>query len=255
MKSETILVTPKVAEEWLAKNTSNRPLRDNYALFLAEEMVDGRWRQNTGETIKFSKSEKLLDGQHRLQAVVVSGISIRFDVVFGLDDSIMDVIDTGLKRTAGDVLSLRGATHATLKASIVKSYMSSHSESSALSAGYSNRKIEQAYLQDREFWDNVTAESAKWQAKFKGLSGTFFGHCFATILKNSKHPTKAIPFFIGLASGKETEESVLNLRNKLINNKLSRAKLPGHAKIDLIRTHWNAYVKGAKHAIKAEGWL
>lgn len=256
MHTEIILITPQKAKAYLEKNVDNRPLRMSYVTTLANEMIAGRWRQGTGETIKFSKSDKLIDGQHRLHAVIQSGLSFRFLVAFGLDEKVIDVIDSGLKRTAGDVLSLLGSENSTLKAAIIKSFLASNPDGQgALSAGITNRRIEEFYLQDREFWDTIAKLSASWQAKFRGLSGTYFGYCFALIMKQSKYVDKAIPFFNALATGKEAPDTVIDLRNKLINNRLSVKKFTAAAKTDMIRSHWNAFIKGKKFSKKTEGWL
>jgi hypothetical protein len=62
----------------------------------------------TGEAIKFSTSGELIDGQHRLQAIIESGKPQWLLVIRGLDPATKAVIDTGAPRTAGDALKLVG---------------------------------------------------------------------------------------------------------------------------------------------------
>jgi hypothetical protein len=69
-------------------------------------MKEGRWQIN-GDTIRFS-SKRLLDGQHRLHAIIQSGVTIWALIVEELDDKIFDTIDTGRMRGPGDILSTFG---------------------------------------------------------------------------------------------------------------------------------------------------
>jgi hypothetical protein len=70
-------------------------------------MQRGEWELN-GETIKIADDGTLLDGQHRLEAVLHSGATIESVVVRGLPMIAQDTIDTGRRRRLADVLSLEG---------------------------------------------------------------------------------------------------------------------------------------------------
>jgi hypothetical protein len=108
--TETITVTPKLAEQWLNGNTHNRALRDPHVDFLASEITGGRWKEN-GETIKFSPTKQLIDGQHRLFAVIEAGKSIRALVAWNVSPDSFHTIDVGVVRTAGDTLGVDGEEH------------------------------------------------------------------------------------------------------------------------------------------------
>lgn len=110
-------ITPERAKQMLERNVRNRPLRQSHVASLAKDMLARRWK-NDGSPVRFSKTGKLLDGQHRLTAISVSGIAAQMVVITGLDDDVFDTIDTGSKRTMGDVLSLQGFANAKLVASI-----------------------------------------------------------------------------------------------------------------------------------------
>jgi hypothetical protein len=99
-------IDPERAEEMLKLLTSNRKLVSNHVSFLAREMKEGRWKVN-GDTIRFSP-KRLLDGQHRLHAIIQSGVTIWVLVVEELPDDVFDSIDTGRTRGAGDIISTLG---------------------------------------------------------------------------------------------------------------------------------------------------
>lgn len=56
------------------------------------EMQDGKWKLN-GKTICFDRTGRLLNGQHRLSAVVRSGVSLTTVVVRGLDPALVPAKD------------------------------------------------------------------------------------------------------------------------------------------------------------------
>ncbi len=94
-------ITPKMAEQWLNTNTSNRSLRAGVVEQYAADMKAGNWTQCTAP-ICFYDDGDLADGQHRLYAVVESQTTQRFMVMRGLSREDGLNIDTGLGRTVVD---------------------------------------------------------------------------------------------------------------------------------------------------------
>ena len=105
MKLETI--TPQVAVNYLTKNTHNRAVRQRHLEKLVHAMKNGQW-QVVGDPIRFSKSGVLLDGQHRLSAVITSATPQKMYVIRGLPDESFSVIDQGKNRSGMDILHLAG---------------------------------------------------------------------------------------------------------------------------------------------------
>lgn len=91
----------------LESNTHNRALNSRRVDGFAGAMARGEWEFN-GDAVRISESGVLQDGQHRLAAVVQSGIARTFVVVSGLPDSAQETMDLGSKRSVSDVLKLRG---------------------------------------------------------------------------------------------------------------------------------------------------
>lgn len=109
MKTELMLVTPKMAREWLNANTSNRPLRPNVVNGLMDAYKRGEWKV-THQGIAFAESGRLLDGQHRLSfiAELPEKTVVPMNVSTGMDEAIFDAIDQGLKRTLSDLYEVSG---------------------------------------------------------------------------------------------------------------------------------------------------
>lgn len=105
--TQQVMITPELATAWLRRNEANRKLRHRAVQQYANDMLRGAWK-TTGESIKFSASGRLLDGQHRLAAIVDADVALSMVVVTGLDNSAFDAIDTGRSRTGADVLLIEG---------------------------------------------------------------------------------------------------------------------------------------------------
>jgi hypothetical protein len=111
-------ITPAIAATYLQKNRANRKLIDGRVALYTTQMLAGDWKL-TGDSIKFDGSS-LIDGQHRLQGVIRSGVTIRCVVVRNLARDTFDVLDTGRNRQAGDVLSGYGYANVNLLASAAR---------------------------------------------------------------------------------------------------------------------------------------
>jgi hypothetical protein len=115
----SVLVDAATATEWLKANSHNRRLRNGRVDQMSRDMIKGNWDDN-GETIKFSRTGVLLDGQHRLSAVIQSDTVQVFTVIAGLEDKVRRSVDTGGKRTVGDQLTLHGRDNGTTLASVAR---------------------------------------------------------------------------------------------------------------------------------------
>ena len=113
----TEVVTPELASQILERNTSNRNIRQHRVMQMASDMANGRWVEN-GETIKIATDGTLIDGQHRLWAVVESGKSIPLVIIENLPKEAQATIDIGSQRTVADVVGMRGVSNANLLSAI-----------------------------------------------------------------------------------------------------------------------------------------
>lgn len=109
--SVTTLVTPTMAAALLARNTGNRTVvlkgATRSVQAYAAAMKRGEWALN-GEPIILSATGELNDGQHRLNAVVESGVSVQMLLTFGVERDTRHTVDQGVARTPGHILSMFG---------------------------------------------------------------------------------------------------------------------------------------------------
>ena len=112
-------INPKIAEEYLRFNSAtNRRVNQPSLKQLISDMKNGRFIEN-GDTIRFDHTGRLIDGQHRLLAILATGVTATMVVVRGLEAEAMRTIDTGQARTAAQLLKITGgaeSNHATLAA-------------------------------------------------------------------------------------------------------------------------------------------
>lgn len=121
IRTREMEITPAYAERKLKElqhlveqgvfrqRTINKPLVDSYA----SDMARGRWGLSH-QGIAFDEQGRLIDGQHRLWAVIKAGIPVKMMVTTGLPGSTnggfsvptMDVIDRGKNRTVGNQLTI-----------------------------------------------------------------------------------------------------------------------------------------------------
>lgn len=112
-------VTPELAESWLGCNKKNRNFSDETANRYTRDITKKRW-PFTGDPVRFSDDWRLLDGQHRLTAITVTGITLRLLVVIGLAESTQAFMDSGTKRHAAGTLAIQKVPNYTAVASLVR---------------------------------------------------------------------------------------------------------------------------------------
>lgn len=130
------IVTPAIAAKWLLLNTSNRPLSSTTVDNYAREMKLGNWIGCGADAVVFSTAGTLLNGQHRLAAVVKSGVSIEVAVRTGADPQSFVSMDQGKRRLAADHSCLNGIRHRSSVASALR-FLAAHDSGSFKTCGSS----------------------------------------------------------------------------------------------------------------------
>lgn len=92
-----VSITPELATQWLENNPLNRDIRDEHVQRLAHDIVVGQWVVN-GDTVKRTSTGMLLDGQHRLWAVIEAGKAADMFVIDGIPEDAFHTIDTGVAK-------------------------------------------------------------------------------------------------------------------------------------------------------------
>jgi hypothetical protein len=107
-----VTMTPALATTLLEGNTANRRLNPRRVRSLVTALTAGEY-QFDGTPVRLADDGRVLDGQHRLEAVRASGVSVPMLLIKNLDPSIQLVLDTGKSRSFVDFLTIHGVTNAT----------------------------------------------------------------------------------------------------------------------------------------------
>lgn len=238
-------VTPELAEQWLRGNTRNRNVRPAHVEKLARSMSAGKWNLDGG-AIRFGEEDVLLDGQHRLLAVVKSGVTIRTVVVRSLLNATQSTMDVGPQRTFGDHLKIAGEKHYTLlAATIIRLWLY---ENDALLSARTTVVLPDfndlhAYVQEHPKLRGCVRWGSNY-GKDIPLARSFLA--LARYLFDAIDEADADNFFEKLITGAELGERspILRLRNALHQNAASRSKYRPVYLFALMIKAWNAYREG-----------
>lgn len=105
LKTRKVQVTPELAAQWLKTNQENRNLSDEWIRKLSRDMTNNDF-PNVGETLKFDTNGHLIDGQHRLKAVILSGKTVEFFVVENIPRDYRYRMDQVRVRKPSDALTM-----------------------------------------------------------------------------------------------------------------------------------------------------
>jgi hypothetical protein len=113
-------IGPEEAQELLDRNYDlNRNLRKTSVEAMALDMIAERWFFN-GDSLRFTRSGVLVDGQHRLKGVIESETEQDFLIItlMGNPDEVYATIDGGRPRNHGDIAKACGYTNYSLLSGI-----------------------------------------------------------------------------------------------------------------------------------------
>lgn len=246
MEIKYLKITPETAKKYLKNNDKNRKVRRKIVERYATDMLEGRWKEGTGDTMKISIRGILLDGQHRLLALIKANKSFYFHVAFDVNEQVMDVLDTGAARIAADSLYIEGIASANSKAAIIKYYRNLKADYAGTKhLTHTNQEILNDYAAHMDFWDETQKQATAWYLSLGRIVTTTFIGAFYAVFHDIDQ-NAAFQFFDILANGNGNEPMINLLRSKLINNKVSQKKIPEKVRNALLCKTWNMWRKGEK---------
>ena len=247
----TINVTPTLAESWLEWNDGNRRVTNRHVINIAKQMVSGNWMLN-GQCLIMGSNGKLLDGQHRLHAVIECGKTILMDVRFGIDPETFKTIDEGKKRSPGDVLSIVGTKDANNVAAAARFVMSyDYGNSKTVQKGSygglapSNSDVLKWVKENPSIEEDVMTGASLYTASSRLVLSRSMFAAFIYIAKRVDE-ADAESFFGRLATGHNLSVGTISrLRDRLIRSKLDKSNsLPTGVRNQLVAKYWNAWRDG-----------
>lgn len=238
MKTELRSITPELASKMLEKNFQNRTLNKKHIAYLSSQMKNNQW-QFDGQPIRFDKYDRLLDGQHRLSAVVHSEETVQFLIVSGLEESTFKVMDTGKNRSSGDVLSTMGVKYSSDVAAVAKKVIAFERGVFAKSERIANTDVVSWYDDNKKITDTIRRADS-FRSAFSGVLSRTDISLFLYLF-DKKNTVVSEDFFdkLCMGIGLDVESPIFLLRKRLIEDKMAKAKLPQREKFALICKAWN----------------
>lgn len=251
MEFTTVTITPEYAAALLANNPHNRPIKVRLVQYYAEQMRKGEWELN-GETIKLSKSGTLMDGQHRLLAVIESKVPITAIIVTGVNEDSFATIDTGHMRGADDILALNGHKNSRLLASAARALIlyEKGGVSTLSTRGYGSDRVSNAEVLEYVTRNQDVLDAAYYVVGHRGVRSLLPAGQIATPLRTlftRANSEKSDEFFGALDSGVglSGDSPIYLLRERLIAATSGKSKLRSRIIVALTVKAWNAYISGA----------
>lgn len=235
-------------------NNENRPFSEINIKALTKEMESGKWYFN-GESMSFNNKGNLSDGQHRMKAVIRSGMTFPFIVVCGINRNAFPTINNGRIRTGSDVLGIGGVPSTTHASSITKFIYGFKNEKYSANRN-SNRTLSNTEVLDYYYGLPNVHESVNFGIQYakkaqKLLTSTVIGGFH--YLLGEVDSEKAEDFLIKVCTGVElsSDSPIHLLRNKLIRSKSNSNsdatyRLTNEMLIKNILVCWDKYLSNSK---------
>lgn len=240
VKSSIVFLDPQLARQLYAGNTENQRRVSKANLAKVEQSIRTGLFVLNGESIIQSISGKLLNGQHRVLGVINTGIGIWTVLVLNVPDEYFHTIDCGKARSFADVCQISGDPESITLSSCIQRLAEYFTDESTVGVA---QPIPHARLfQVREMCpgliDSVRAVGPAQKVIAK--SRTAWLHYAA----HAKFPAEANRFFESLGSGVglRSDSAVWMLRERMLKDRASKAKLSTREAIALLIKAWNAYL-------------
>lgn len=247
-------ITPAKAKEYLNTVVGNRPISKAFVHSYADTMKRGKWLLN-GMCIIFDNEGHLIDGSHRLHAVIEAGIPVRFDVIRGVDPQSFTTYDCGRHRTVGQLLAMQDVKNYNLVASIVVANQNIINSGRLCASNttirrggldMSNASKYDLYRLDPDGFNEVGFYINRLLSRCKILSGSWAGGLYYYLTHRGGYTEDEVkPFFEDLYSvDTGTITSCNLLRRAITKAALSGQKIKAETLWAFIVKAWNSYITG-----------
>lgn len=244
-----VRMTPEWARELLSKNTRNRQLYDSHVKYYMQMISQGEWEMN-GSSIKVGSDGAILDGQHRLEAISRTNISVDTLFITGLDPATFKTIDTGKNRTYKDHLFIAGVEGSDLGALASAAPIVRNVDFATGIYNHERHRLSPSEMIDFcEKYPGIEQAIATLPANIKRIVPRAMAGAMKYLF-DMVDPTASELFFEGFATGAGLVEGspILALRNRLMQLQQARIGLGSKAArrqvIAYIVSAWSAYKEG-----------
>lgn len=258
MLSSTVMtIGPADAQELVKNRDHQRPTSKRNVTRFANDMRAGRWRLS-GASISIWEDTQgewgpkgelyVLNGLHRLFAVIESNTTQQFLVVYEDDPSVFDTFDNGLTRTVGTMVSLAIGPENSQAISVMTNmvlHYERHSTEAWLSTLVTKTEIaEWVKLQDRARLNQCIRDYNTLRVQV-GQLGHWYSALSWLVHKHSPNANRWLEFHEAVVHGNnlDKDDARLVLRNYLTRNQRSKNdRWLRQVEMALGLKAWNAFI-------------
>jgi hypothetical protein len=240
---EIVEVSPALAESWLSKNPNNRNLRRSVVDGYARDMAAGRWALN-GETVKFSADGHLFDGQHRLNAVVTSGMTVPMVVIRGLSPDVMPTVDAGAKRSYSDALKLQGEDNTSTLAAVARRAVMWERGMRTNTGAIRPTPVEMNAFIEEHPEIRASAELAARLASRESLPASVYGLCHYLFAQLDSEQASWFLMRVSDGDGLSSSDPIAQLRGRITRLRVRGGRINETEGLALTIRAWNAHRAG-----------
>tara|TARA_R100000734_G_scaffold18786_2_gene16544 strand:- start:26 stop:859 length:834 start_codon:yes stop_codon:yes gene_type:complete len=215
-------ITPDFAIDVLTtKNINNRSIKPANLNRLITAIDNGQWVV-THQGIAFDDNGYLLDGQHRLEAIVKTGKTLPMMVTRNISAKIFNCIDTGTARSAADSLFIEGCTQPSRVAAGIKVYILYQRYPKGNWSNVINPthlEIFDNYIKNKEIWDFIVKEINVCHKKFHFFTLSVAIAMYKLIKDNNYDEKICEKFWKQISEGAnlEIDNPILSFRHQMMS--------------------------------------
>ena len=227
VRTIAVQLTPAAAQRLLERNSHNRKISEKVIQKYAAEIKAGEWRLTPGG-IGFDDHGLLVDGQHRLSAIVRANQAVPMLITLGLPSACQEKVDRQRRRTLFDALFLAG--HAIQRQEVeIATCLTRRLVRSDSGVVPSDSLVKQTLDCHLEHIRAVTAAMKGANKSTRGLSQASF--LSAAVLYHEIDAVKCVEFLEGVRTGEmlTQDHPAMRLRRFLLGETVTTAMPRGGA--------------------------
>jgi hypothetical protein len=248
--AKIMIIDEEKAKRIMETNIDNRGLKRTIIERINRDIINETYYLN-GEAIIISNDGRLLDGQHRIESVMETKISITTWVIIGVPYEYRTTFDQGTSKTVADYLKMDKVISSKNVAVSLKLLLTYKLGLEVTHKDLANRRWSRQEL--LTYYDTHSeyiqyALKTFGQNKFTKVTKSISSIVAAHVLISREVPEKIVDTFFDTLTGTganiESTNPILWLRNKLGELSDTRKKIESHSeyKLNFILRTWNAWI-------------
>lgn len=252
-----VVIDPQQAETLLTLNIkNNRNIKSKKVMQYADDILNNRWIDDSGEVIKFNTKGELIDGQNRLKAVITANMPVKMWVAKNCSDKSFMVIDAG-NRTITDTFKINNVPFHNLAAAITRGlFVFKYNKENNLKTSVqfsgqkyhipaSSQKLYEYYLEKQNIIEttiDLTREIIYNRDRTKLISPSNLFLLSAILIDGGVDFLKLTTYLNQFCFGVNASPAVAAARDYFMEQKTKRNIIPIASQIEVLYKSWNNYL-------------